>query len=131
MSGLEQQYVQAAFASNWVAPLGPNVDAFEAEFCQASGASHALALSSGTGALHLALILLGIGPGDEVAVSTLTFAASVNPIRYQGAKPVFIDSERDSWNMDPALLADFLAQRAAVNRLPKALVLVLDRKSVV
>ncbi len=124
MSGLEQQYVQAAFASNWVAPLGPNVDAFEAEFCQASGASHALALSSGTAALHLALILLGIGPGDEVAVSTLTFAASVNPIRYQGAKPVFIDSERDSWNMDPALLADFLAQRAAVNRLPKALVLV-------
>jgi pyridoxal phosphate-dependent aminotransferase EpsN len=124
MSGLEQQYVQAAFDSNWVAPLGPNVDAFEAEFCQATGAGHALALSSGTGALHLALILLGVGTGDEVVVSTLTFAASVNPIIYQGARPVFIDSERASWNMDPNLLADFLARRAAENRLPKAVVLV-------
>ncbi|MFO7683195.1 MAG: aminotransferase class I/II-fold pyridoxal phosphate-dependent enzyme [Chloroflexota bacterium] len=124
MSGLEQQYVQAAFDSNWVAPLGPNVDAFEAEFCRATGAGHALALSSGTGALHLALILLGVGPGDEVAVSTLTFAASVNPIVYLGAKPVFIDSERESWNLDPNMLADFLAQRAALNRLPKAVVLV-------
>ncbi len=83
LSGLEQQYVQAAFDSNWVAPLGPNVDGFEAEFCQMTGAPHALALSSGTAALHLALILLGVVPGDEVVVSTLTFAASVNPIRYQ------------------------------------------------
>jgi len=124
MSGLEQQYVQAAFASNWVAPMGPNVDAFEAEFCAVTGAKHALALSSGTGALHLALILLGVAPGDEVVVSTLTFAASVNPIVYLGAKPVFIDSERESWNMDPNLLADFLAQRAKLNRLPKAVVLV-------
>ena len=124
MSGLEQQYVQAAFDSNWVAPLGPNVDAFEQEFCAATGASHALALSSGTAALHLALILLGVQPGDEVAVSTLTFSASVNPIIYQGAAPVFIDSERDSWNMDPALLARFLAGRAKTNRLPKAVILV-------
>ncbi len=124
MSGLEQQYVQAAFDSNWVAPMGPNVDAFEAEFCAVTGASHALALSSGTGALHLALILLGIERGDEVVVSTLTFAASANPIVYLGAKPVFVDSERVSWNMDPELLADFLAQRAKSNRLPKAVVLV-------
>jgi dTDP-4-amino-4,6-dideoxygalactose transaminase len=128
MSGREQQYVQQAFDSNWVAPLGPNVDAFEAEFCRqlnsANGALHALALTSGTAALHLALIHLGIGPGDEVAVSTLTFAASVNPILYVGARPVFIDSETASWNMDPNLLADFLAQRAQINRLPKAVVLV-------
>ncbi len=124
MSGLEQQYVQAAFDSNWVAPLGPNVDAFEAEFCALSGAPYALALSSGTAALHLALIHLGVGPGDEVAVSTLTFSASVNPILYQGARPVFIDSERASWNMDPDLLAEFLAKRARQNRLPKAVILV-------
>jgi len=124
MSGLEQQYVQAAFASNWIAPLGPNVDAFEAEFGAAVGAPYALALSSGTAALHLALIHLGVGPGDEVAVSTLTFAASVNPILYVGARPVFIDSERTSWNMDPELLADFLARRARQNRLPKAVILV-------
>ena len=128
MSGLEQQYVQAAFDSNWVAPLGPNVDAFEAEFCAqlkaAAGAPYALALSSGTAALHLALIHLGVGPGDEVAVSTLTFSASVNPILYQGARPVFIDSERASWNMDPDLLAEFLAKRARQNRLPKAVILV-------
>lgn len=124
MSGLEQQYVQAAFDSNWVAPLGPNVDAFEVEFCALSGAPYALALSSGTAALHLALIHLGVGPGDEVAVSTLTFSASVNPILYQGARPVFIDSERASWNMDPDLLAEFLAKRARQNRLPKAVILV-------
>jgi len=124
MSGLEQQYVQAAFASNWVAPLGPNVDAFEAEFGAVVGAPYALALSSGTAALHLALLHLGIGPGDEVAVSTLTFAASVNPILYVGARPVFIDSETASWNMDPQLLADFLAERARQKRLPKAVILV-------
>ncbi|MCB8984707.1 MAG: DegT/DnrJ/EryC1/StrS family aminotransferase [Ardenticatenaceae bacterium] len=124
MSGLEQQYVQAAFASNWVAPLGPNVDAFEAEFGAAVGALYALALSSGTAALHLALLHLGIGPGDEVAVSTLTFAASVNPILYVGARPVFIDSETASWNMDPELLAGFLAERARQKRLPQAVILV-------
>ena len=124
MSGLEQQYVQAAFASNWIAPLGPNVDAFEQAICQQTGAQHALALSSGTAALHLALIVLGIRPGDEVIVSTLTFSASVNPIIYQGATPIFIDSEPTSWNMDPMLLADFLAARAQQSQLPKALVLV-------
>ncbi|MCP4363329.1 MAG: aminotransferase class I/II-fold pyridoxal phosphate-dependent enzyme, partial [Chloroflexi bacterium] len=124
MSGLEQQYVQAAFDSNWIAPLGPNVDAFEQELCQITGAKHALALSSGTAALHLALIILDIQPGDEVVVSTLTFSASVNPIIYQRAKPIFIDSETESWNMDPHLLAKFLTARARQNRLPKAVILV-------
>lgn len=124
MSGLEQQYIQSAFDSNWIAPLGPNVDAFEQDICDLTGAKHALALSSGTAALHLALITLGIGRGDEVVVSTFTFSASVNPILYQGATPIFIDSERASWNMDADLLADFLAERARQNRLPKAVVLV-------
>ncbi|MBA2662013.1 MAG: aminotransferase class I/II-fold pyridoxal phosphate-dependent enzyme [Bradymonadaceae bacterium] len=121
---LEHGYVAEAFATNWVAPLGPHVDAFEAEFCATVGASHALALSSGTAALHLALILAGVGPGDEVLVSTLTFVASVNPIVYLGAKPVFVDSERGSWNMDPALFCEALHSRARGGRLPKAVVLV-------
>lgn len=124
MSGREQQYVQAAFDSNWIAPLGPNVDAFEQEFCAVTGAKHALALSSGTAALHLALRLSGVGPGDEVLVSTLTFSASVNPIIYEGGYPTFIDSERASWNIDPALLAETLAKRARAGRLPKAVVVV-------
>ena len=85
MSGREQQYVQDAFATNWIAPLGPHVDAFEQEFAAVVGAHHAAALSSGTAALHLALLLAGVGPGDEVLVSTLTFSASVNPIVYLGA----------------------------------------------
>src|SRR3954464_2071319 len=104
LSGLEEQYVADAFATNWVTPLGPHVDAFEAEFGAAVGARYAVALSSGTAALHLGLLLAGVGPGDEVLVSTLTFVASVNPIAYLGATPVFIDSERVSWNMDPMLL---------------------------
>ncbi|MGB3061310.1 MAG: aminotransferase class I/II-fold pyridoxal phosphate-dependent enzyme, partial [Anaerolineae bacterium] len=122
MSGLEQQFVQETFASNWIAPLGPQVDAFEAEFAAAVGAPYALALSSGTAALHLALILAGVGPGDEVLVSTLTFSASVNPIVYLGARPVFVDSERVSWNMDPDLLAETLARKARQGRLPKAVI---------
>lgn len=124
MSGHEQTYINEAFASNWVAPLGPNVDAFEQQFCQLVGSRYALALSSGTAALHLALIHLGIGPGDDLLVSTLTFSASVNPIIYQGARPIFIDSERQSWNMDPDLLADTLHQRARQGKLPKAVILV-------
>jgi len=124
MSGLEQAYVADVFASNWVAPLGPHVDAFEREFCAAVDARHAVALSSGTAALHLALQLLGVGRGDEVLVSTLTSAASVNPIVYLGGTPVFIDSERESWNMDPALLEEALASRARRGRLPRAVVLV-------
>ncbi|MFZ1550575.1 MAG: aminotransferase class I/II-fold pyridoxal phosphate-dependent enzyme, partial [Anaerolineae bacterium] len=122
MSGLEQQFVQETFASNWIAPLGAQVDAFEAEFASAVGAPYALALSSGTAALHLALILAGVGPGDEVLVSTLTFSASVNPIVYLGARPVFVDSERVSWNMDPDLLAETLARKARQGRLPKAVI---------
>jgi len=121
---LEQQFVAQTFASNWIAPLGPQVDAFQTEFAHAIGADHALALSSGTAALHLALQLVGVGPGSEVLVSTLTFAASVNPILYLGGTPVFIDSERTSWNMDPALLVDELDRRARAGRLPAAVVLV-------
>lgn len=124
LTGSEAQYVQEAFATNWVAPLGPHVEAFEREFASTVGSPYALAVSSGTAGLHLALIEAGVGPGDEVLVSTLTFAASVNPICYLGARPVFIDSERTSWNMDPALLEGELERRARVGRLPKAVVLV-------
>jgi pyridoxal phosphate-dependent aminotransferase EpsN len=124
LSGREQEYLAEAFASNWIAPLGPQVEAFQEEFALAVGSRHALALSSGTAALHLALQLSGVGPGSEVLVSTLTFAASVNPILYLGGTPVFIDSERASWNMDPALLVAELERRARIGRLPAAVVLV-------
>ncbi len=124
MSGREQDYVKEAFDSNWIAPLGPHVDAFEREFATYVGAKHAAALSSGTAALHLALLLAGVGPGDEVLVSTLTFSATINPILYCGGYPTFIDSERHSWNMDPTLLAETLEVRAQEGRLPKAVVLV-------
>lgn len=124
LSGLEAQFLQEALESGWIAPLGPQVEAFEREFAEVVGARHALALSSGTAAIHLALILAGVGPGDEVVVSTLTFAASAFPVLYLGARPVFIDSERTSWNMDPALLAEFLDKRARRGKLPKAVVLV-------
>jgi dTDP-4-amino-4,6-dideoxygalactose transaminase len=124
MGGDELGFVHEAFATNWIAPLGPHVDAFQREFEHVVGAPHALAVSSGTAALHLALQLVGVGPGDEVLVSTLTFSASVNPIRYVGGTPVFIDSERQSWNMDPALLAATLDRRAREGRLPRAVVLV-------
>ena len=124
LSGEEQAFVQEAFASGWIAPLGPQVDAFEHEFAETVGTPYALALSSGTAALHLTLIEAGVQAGDEVAVSTLTFAASAFPIVYLGARPVFIDSERQSWNMDSDLLAEWLDQRARSGRLPKAVVLV-------
>ena len=100
-----------AFDSNWIAPLGPNVDAFEKEFAARVQLPHAAALSSGTAALHLALQLLGVGRGDEVIVSDLTFAASANPVAYQGATPVFVDSETETWNLDPALLEETLRTR--------------------
>ena len=118
----ELALVTEAFDTNWVAPVGPHVDAFEREFAAYVGAQHAVALSSGTAALHLALRDLGIGPGDEVAVSDLTFCASVNPILYEGAAPVFVDSERQSWNLDPNLVEDLFRQRAAAGRQVKALV---------
>jgi pyridoxal phosphate-dependent aminotransferase EpsN len=120
----EQRYVAQAFETNWVAPLGPNVDGFERELCEHVGCKHAAAVSSGTAALHLALILAGVGAGDEVMVSSLTFVASVNPIVYQGARPVFIDSEAGSWNVDPGLVVEALEERARRGALPKALMLV-------
>lgn len=124
MSGYEMEYIQQAFEANWIAPLGPNVDHFEQEFAAYVGSKHAVALSSGTAALHLMLRHLEIQPGDEILVSSLTFCGSVNPIIYEGAKPIFIDSERTSWNMDPGLLEETLQKRASQNRLPKAVILV-------
>ncbi len=124
MGDYEQKFVQEAFDTNWIAPVGPHVDAFEAEFCQLVGAGNAAAVSSGTAAIHLALRLLGIGTGDEVFCSTLTFTATANPIVYQGAKPVFIDSDRTSWNMNPDLLETALAKRDRLGKLPKAVILV-------
>jgi dTDP-4-amino-4,6-dideoxygalactose transaminase len=120
----ELAFVQDAFETNWIAPVGPHVDAFEQEFCQVVGAGHAAAVSSGTAALHLALRLLGIDSGDEVFCSTFTFVATANPILYEGARPTFIDSDRTSWNMSPRLLSDALDQRAKQGKLPKAVVLV-------
>ncbi len=104
--------------------MGPHVDAFESEFARVVGSPHAVALSSGTAAIHLSLILAGVGAGDEVLVSSLTFSATVNPILYVGARPVFIDSEERSWNLDPALVEDTLRRKAAAGRLPKALIVV-------
>lgn len=124
LMGNEAEFLGEALQSGWIAPLGPQVDAFEREFAKAVGIPYALALSSGTAAIHLALIEAGVKEGDEVAVSTLTFAASAFPIIYLGAKPVFIDSERVSWNMDANLLAEWLHRRARNGKLPKAIVLV-------
>ena len=110
--------------SNWITTLGPQVDAFEQEICKKIGIRSAVALASGTAGLHLALLLLGVGPGDEVLCSDLTFAASANAIAYLGAKPVFIDSDHTTWNMDPALLAEELDACAKKGRLPKAVIVV-------
>lgn len=122
MSGAELQYVQQAFDDNWIAPAGPHLAEFERRFCEYTGAKHAVALSSGTAAIHLSLLITGVQPGDEVIVSTLTFSGSVNPIVYMGAKPVFIDSEPRSWNMDPVLLEETLRSRSLSGRLPKAVI---------
>lgn len=124
MGEQELKFVQEAFETNWIAPVGPHVDAFEEEFCQHTGAGYAAAVSSGTAAIHLALRLLDVGRGDEIFCSTLTFIASANPIIYQGAKPVFIDSDRTSWNMNPELLREALEKRAKIGKLPKAVLLV-------
>jgi pyridoxal phosphate-dependent aminotransferase EpsN len=118
----EQRFVAEAFATNWVAPAGPHLVAFEREMCAASGAKAAVAVSSGTAALHLALRLVGVRSGDEVFCSTFTFVGSANPIVYEGGRPVFVDAERRTWNMDPALLAEGLAQRARSGRLPRAII---------
>jgi dTDP-4-amino-4,6-dideoxygalactose transaminase len=114
LSGRELDYVQDAIDSNWVAPLGPHVDAFEQELSAVTGVPHALALSSGTAALHLALVVLGTGRGDEVACSSFTFSASANPIVYAGATPVFVDSDPATWTLDPALLERALAERPPI-----------------
>jgi pyridoxal phosphate-dependent aminotransferase EpsN len=121
MSGLEQAFVAEAFESNWMSSVGPNLTAFEAEFTSRIGLS-AVALSSGTAALHLALRLLGVGAGDEVLCPTFTFVATANPVLYQGGRPTFVDSERESWNVDPNLLEDAL--RARKGRAPKAILVV-------
>jgi pyridoxal phosphate-dependent aminotransferase EpsN len=118
----ELTLVQEAFATNWVAPLGPHVDAFEREMATRHGVAGAVALSSGTAALHLALIGQGVTRGDTVWCASLTFCGSANPIAYVGATPVFIDSERQSWNLDPALVAQGLDDAARKGRLPKAVI---------
>ena len=124
MGGAERAFVDEAFRTNYIAPVGPNVDAFEREFAARFGFRHAVALSSGTAAIHLSLRLLGVKCGDEVACSTLTFSASANPILYEQAVPVFIDSDEATWNMDAALLEEWLAYRARACRLPRAVIVV-------
>lgn len=118
----EFEYVREAFSTNWIAPLGPNVDGFEEDLAAFTGAAHVAALSSGTAALHLALILLGVQQGDEVICQSMTFSATANPIVYQGATPVFVDSEPDTWNMDPLLMEDAIKDRLAKGRKPKAII---------
>ena len=124
MSAREREALLAAFDSNWIAPLGPEVDAFERDLAERAGVSAAAALNSGTAALHLALVLLEVGPGDEVWTATMTFASTANAIRYVGATPVFIDSEPESWNIDPARLREALHDAAKRGALPKALIAV-------
>ena len=115
---LERKLLLDAFDSNWIAPLGPHVDAFEREFAATLGVPYAVALSSGTSALHLALATLGVGRGDLVVTSTLTFAATANAITYVGATPVFIDASRETWTMDPDLLEEELAAQSRAGRRP-------------
>lgn len=124
MSGREMKYIQEAFDTNWIAPVGPNIDAFEAELCQYTGSKHALAVSSGTAALHLALLALGIGRDDIVLCQSLTFAATANPIMYVGATSVFIDSEPVSWNMCPNALEDAITHYLNAGKKPKAVIVV-------
>lgn len=124
MGGEEIEFVRKAIDSNYIAPLGPQVDAFEREFCEKIGGAYGVALTSGTAALHLALQVAGVGPDDDVLTSTLTFIGSASPIIYLGARPIFLDCDRATWNMDPDLLVNELRKRADQGRLPKAVVLV-------
>ena len=125
MGGTEQKFVQEAFDANWVAPLGPNVNGFEEDIKKFLGNNVEIAaLSSGTAALHLGLIILGVQAGDEVICQSMTFSASANPIRYQGAIPVFVDSEKDTWNMCPVALETAITDRIAKGKMPKAIVAV-------
>jgi len=123
MGSTEEGYVREAFASNWLSTVGPHLDAFERAFSERMGLP-AVALASGTAAMHLGLRLLGVGPGDEVLVSDLTFVGSVNPIAYLGARPVFIDSEAETWMLSPSLLAEALEHLTARGRRPRAVVVV-------
>ena len=112
-AGLEQKYIKEAFDTNWVVPLGPNVNGFEKDLEEFVGENkRVVALSAGTAAVHLGLIACGVGPGDEVCVQSFTFCASSHPITYLGATPVFIDSEKDTWNMDPELLEEAIKDRS-------------------
>lgn len=125
MGGDELDYIHEAFDTNWIAPLGANVDGFESDLQAYTGRDHAAVVTSGTAAIHLALILCGVEPGDEVICQSLTFTASANPIRYLGANPVFVDSEAETWNMDPDLLERAIVDRIEENnRKPKAIILV-------
>lgn len=125
MGGAEQQFIQEAFDSNWLSPLGPNVNGLEEDLQNYSGVKHAAALSSGTGAIHLALIILGVQPKDEVLVSSFTFSGSINPIVYQGAIPIMVDSEPDTWNMSPEFLENAIKDRIKkTGKPPKAAVVV-------
>ena len=121
----EQKYVQEAFDTNWVAPLGPNVNNFEKAIADyVDEKLHIAALSSGTAAIHLALELLGVSRGDEVICQSFTFSASANPILYLGATPIFVDSERDTWNLSPELLEKAILSRMALGKKPKAIIAV-------
>ncbi|MFC2152096.1 DegT/DnrJ/EryC1/StrS family aminotransferase [Bacteroidota bacterium] len=124
MSGKEQKYIEEAFDTNWIAPLGPNVDGFEQDIQNYLNVNHVAALSSGTAAIQLALILLNVKPGDEVICQSFTFSASANPIVYQGATPIFIDSEKETWNMDPQLLETAIKDRISKGKKPKAIIVV-------
>ncbi|MBE1556424.1 pyridoxal phosphate-dependent aminotransferase EpsN [Filibacter limicola] len=124
MSGNEQKYINEAFETNWIAPLGPNVNAFEEELATYTETQGAAATSSGTAAIHLALELLGVERGDSVFCSSLTFVASANPILYLGADPVFIDSEEETWNMSPVALTRAMEEAKATGKLPKAVIVV-------
>jgi len=125
LNGRERELLLEAYGSNWITTLGPQVDAFELQMCEKIGVKHAVALTIGTAALHLALLMLGVEPGDDVLCSTLTFSATANAIVYCGATPVFIDSNRETWNMDPRLLAEELEAGSRKGKMPKA-VLVVD-----
>jgi dTDP-4-amino-4,6-dideoxygalactose transaminase len=124
MGGTEMTYVNEAYNTNWIAPLGPNVNGLEEAIANYSGCAHAAALASGTAAIHLALIILGVDSGDEVLCSSFTFSASANPICYQHATPIFIDSERETWNMCPVKLEEAIQDRIARGKKPKACILV-------
>jgi len=124
MGGTELEFINKAFEENWIAPLGPNVDGFEKDIQNYLNINHVAALSSGTAAIHLALILLGVKTGDEVISSTFTFSATINPILYQGATPVFVDSEKDTWNMDPELLEQAIKGCIEKGNKPKAIIFV-------